>query len=91
METGNNLRGLVLSRFKSISSFAIVIGWKRTKASRIINGTQKPDIQDIQDLTKCLDIDTISLFMSIFFAPLSTMWTAAQQTDNLHNKMKIEM
>ena len=68
------LRGVILSRYKTIGAFAKAIGWKRTKASRIINGVQDPDMTDIQEITKLLEIKTQETFIDIFFAPLSTMW-----------------
>ena len=48
------LRGVVFSRYKTLEDFAKAIGWKRNKASRIINGIQQPDIDDIIELTKVL-------------------------------------
>lgn len=70
------LRGLIMSKYKTITEFSEAIGWKRNKASRIVNGIQDPDIQDIEDLTRILEIESPEVFMRIFFAPLSTMWTA---------------
>lgn len=70
-----NLRGMVVSKFKTIGAFADAIGWKRNKASRIVNGIQEPDITDIQEMTRVLEIDSQDAFIHIFFAPLSTMWT----------------
>lgn len=69
------LRGLVLSKYKTIGDFAKAIGWKRNKASRIVNGKQYPNTEEIQKITACLNINSADLFVNIFFAPLSTMWT----------------
>lgn len=76
-----NLRGMVLSKYKTIGEFAAAVGWKRNKASRIINGVQKPDITDIQDMTKALGIDSPEMFMHVFFAPLSTIWTTGDNNE----------
>ena len=69
------LRGAVISKYKTIGNFANAIHWKRTKASRIINGIQSPDVLEIQALADCLNITDSATFMLIFFAPLSTKWT----------------
>lgn len=64
------LRGVVLSKYKTIGEFSEAIGWQRNKSSRILNGIQTPDINDIEEITQCLEIDTVNDFMQIFFAPL---------------------
>lgn len=75
-----NYRGIVLSKYKSISDFAKAIGWSRNKASRILNCKQEPDSQDIIDLTKLLKIPSQEEFFAIFFAELSTMWTDSKKS-----------
>lgn len=72
----NTIRGIVLSNYKSISAFAREIGWGRQKAQRIINGIQEPTLSDIEKMASLLNIKTIEAFTSIFFANLSTLWTA---------------
>lgn len=71
------LRGVVLSRYKTIGDFAEAIKWKRNKASRVLNGVQQPDAEDIQQMAKCLEINSADAFMQIFFRSLSTLWTNA--------------
>jgi len=73
------LRGAVMSKHKTIGSFANEIGWKRNKASRIINGVQEPTTQDIQEITKCLEITSFNVFQQIFFPSMSTLWTNDQK------------
>ena len=68
-------RGLVFSKYKNISEFASAIGWSRNKASRIINGIQKPDANDMEKMAEALDIKTPEAFMGIFFRNLSAKWT----------------
>jgi plasmid maintenance system antidote protein VapI len=70
-----NLRGAVMSKYKTIGEFANEIGWNRNKASRIVNGVQDPDIEDIQKITKVLGIESKDVFLNIFFSSLSTLWT----------------
>lgn len=78
MENILTLRGAVLSKYKTIGAFANAVGWKRNKASRIINGVQEPNSVEIQEITACLEIDNSQVFMQIFFTSLSTMWTNKQ-------------
>lgn len=68
----NQIRGAVFSKFSSIQSFSNAIGWKRNKASRIINGIQRPSGEDMEQMAKCLNIQDASTFVSIFFPSLST-------------------
>ncbi|MBO5987293.1 MAG: helix-turn-helix transcriptional regulator [Lachnospiraceae bacterium] len=68
----NQIRGTVFSRFNSIESFAREIGWKRNKASRIVNGIQRPSADDMEQMAKCLKIPDAQAFCSIFFPGLTT-------------------
>lgn len=69
----NSIRGAVFSMFNSISAFANAIGWGRNKASRILNGTQKPTIEDMEQIADCLKISDAQRFVSIFFPEKFTM------------------
>ncbi len=77
MKSIMTLRGLVLSKYRTIGNFADRVGWKRNKASRILNGKQKMDIEDIEKMAQCLEINSQKVFMQIFFDRLSTLWTEA--------------
>lgn len=70
------LKGLILKKFYTISAFADNVGWKRNKASRIINGLQEPTIPDIVTIADALDLSEREFF-DIFFSSLSTMCTSA--------------
>lgn len=74
MET-NVLRGMIVEQYKTIGAFADAVGWKRNKASRILNGVQEMDISEIQDVTAALGIESVEEFMRLFFPRLSTKWT----------------
>lgn len=63
----NPIRGAVFSKFPSILAFAKAIGWKRTKASRIVNGVQRPTVDDAERIAECLEIADAGTFVSIFF------------------------
>lgn len=75
MENENKIRGAVFSKYPSIEAFAKQVGWKRNKASRIINGVQKPSADDIEQMANCLEITNAELFVSIFFPGVFTMRT----------------
>jgi len=68
----NPIRGAVFSKFNSIASFADAVGWKRNKASRILNGIQRPSADDMEQMADCLNIQDATAFVSIFFPQLST-------------------
>ena len=68
----NAIRGAVFSKFSSIISFANAIGWKRNKASRIVNGIQNPSVEDMEQMAECLSISDAMTFVSIFFPGVFT-------------------
>lgn len=68
----NAIRGAVFSKFNSIASFARAMNWKQNKASRILNGHQKPTAEDMEQIASCLHIADADTFCSIFFPTLST-------------------
>lgn len=72
-----NFRGLIFSKYKNITEFASAVGWTRNKASRIANGIQEPDAEDMEKMADALDITSPEQFMHIFFRSLSTKWTKA--------------
>lgn len=70
----NELRGIILTKFPSITSFAKAMKWDRKKASRIINHLQKPSASDMERMASCLNIQDADLFVHIFLPSVSTMW-----------------
>jgi len=61
------IRAAVYSKFKNISEFAAAIGWTRQKASKIVNGAQRPTASEMEEMAKCLEIANPDDFMKIFF------------------------
>ena len=51
-----SLRGLVYTKFRSISEFASAIGWTRQKATNIVSGSQIPSLSDADKMSKALDV-----------------------------------
>ncbi len=74
MET-KNFRGIVLNKYRSIADFSHAIGWSYRKAYSIVNGTQDPNVDDVRQMAEVLDLQSKDEFISIFFAPLSTLWS----------------
>lgn len=70
----NKLRGAIMTRYKTIGDFATDLKWSRNKASRIVNGVQEPNIEDIKKIAVVLGIKEQQDFIDIFFEELSTMW-----------------
>ena len=70
----NEIRGIVLSKFVSISSFARAMHWDRKKASRIVNQVQKPNAEEMEQMANCLEIQDVYSFVHIFLPSLSTKW-----------------
>lgn len=70
----NRLRGEVLTKFASITSFAKAIKWDRKKASRIVNRVQRPTVDDLEQMSECLGIHDAESFMRIFLPWIPTMW-----------------
>lgn len=81
MNSRITLRGLVLSKYRTITDFSNAIGWKRNRSGRILRGEQELSMNDIIDLTLTLDIDDRDLFDNIFFPQLSTKWTNRNATN----------
>ena len=70
----NNLRGLVMTKYPNITSFAKAMKWDRKKASRIVNRVQKPTASDMEQMAECLDIHDANTFVHIFLPTVPTMW-----------------
>jgi len=66
------IRGLVFSKYNSISDFADAIGWERNKASRIVNMKQPPSKKDMEEMIVVLDIPQASV-APVFFGSMFTM------------------
>ena len=49
-------RGIVYSRYKSISAFSDSIGWTRQKGTNIVNGITEPSLDDVDTRAKALGL-----------------------------------
>ena len=66
----NELRGLVLTRFRSISEFARELNWDRKKASRIVNRVQDPTVADMEQMAAALKVLDPTVFCRVFLPNL---------------------
>ena len=66
------LRGLVISRFGTLTNFAKALGWSERKVSYIISGKQEASASDIEAMAAQLSIDIPEEMRRIFFATPST-------------------
>lgn len=74
--TQMNLRGVILSQYKSIAEFSRKIGWDQKKTGQIVNGTRKPTADDMVVIAKAAGFaNDCNLFIRFFFPELSTKWT----------------
>ena len=57
-ETLENIkfRGVVYNKYASISDFSRAIGWTRQKGSNIVNGITEPSLDDVDKMSKALDM-----------------------------------
>ena len=70
----NELRGRVLAKHQSISSFARALNWDRKKASRIVNRQQKPTAKDMEDMAVELEVKDGDTFVRLFLPSIPTKW-----------------
>ncbi len=68
------LRGTIFAKYRTIKEFSDAIGWQRNKSSRILNGSQEPDSDDMRALVVLLQL-TPEEFIDIFFAEQFTKCT----------------
>ena len=70
----NELRGLVLSKYPSITAFADALKWDRKKASRIINHVQTPSVDDMYKMAELLSVRDCYTFCRVFLPSFTTLW-----------------
>lgn len=70
----NELRGAVMTKFPSITSFADALKWDRKKASRVVNRVQKPSAEDMESMADLLDVHDPATFIRLFLPSVSTKW-----------------
>ena len=69
MSEQNKLRGLVVSRYGSISKFSRSIGWSGAKTYRLVTGVQEPNAAEIAVLAEALAITDPKELVELFILP----------------------
>lgn len=65
------LRGVIISKYGNLDSFAKDVGWSHRKVSYIVNGKQEPTASEIELMADKLEIEVPDLFRQIFFCSCS--------------------
>ncbi len=83
------LRGVVVSKFGSVSKMAKALHWSNGKARRIVRGEQLPNANDIEDMAAVLEIENAVEFVRVFFPEQSTKWIKNGKEVSLGGGMQI--
>lgn len=67
----NMLRGAICARYKTEAACARALGWRRQKLNYITNRKRMPDVRDVNDLAKALDLD-VGTLIDFFLSGAST-------------------
>lgn len=65
-EPNMKLRSAIYGKFKNETEFAAAIGWSRQKVNKMTNGQYEPDLNEVNDIAKALEMDfyeTANLFL----------------------------
>ena len=63
----NNLRGRIISMYRSVQSFARAVNWSNRKAYDIVNGRQEATGKDIDVMCKALNVQIPDEMRNLFF------------------------
>lgn len=59
-------RGMVVSKFKSISAFAKALGWTPGKTNRVVNNLDRATVADFVQMIRVLGITDMETVRTIF-------------------------
>lgn len=65
------LRGLIYGKFKNEAQCAEALSWPRQKLNKITTGAKNPDIEELNELSKCLGVP-LQQMANIFLLKKST-------------------
>ncbi len=68
-------RGLIFGRYRNIKEFSNAIGWNRSKTSRVLNGTQEPNSDEMREFAELFGLSADE-FIEIFFDGAFTKCTS---------------
>jgi len=64
-----DLRGLIVSKYRSVLNFSKVLNWSSRKAYDIVNRKQEPTGKDIESMCDALDVVIPAYMRKLFFSP----------------------
>lgn len=64
-QASNPLRGIVLSRYRSISEAAKGIGMTRFRLTDIVNGAVSPTVDEVLDLTSACGVEVSDVLAAV--------------------------
>ena len=63
----NNLRGRIISMYRSVQNFAHAVNWSNRKAYDIVNGRQEMTGKDIDVMCDALNVQIPDEMRNLFF------------------------
>ncbi len=63
----NNLRGRIISKYKTVLNFGKYLHWSARKTYDIVNGKQEPTAKDIEAMCAALDVEIPEDMRLLFF------------------------
>ena len=63
----NNLRGKIISMYRSVQNFARAVNWSNRKAYDIVNGRQEATGKDIDVMCSALNVQIPDEMRNLFF------------------------
>lgn len=66
----NNLRGRIISKYRSVLNFGKALRWSTRKTYDIVNGKQEPTAKDIEAMCEALDVVVPEDMRLLFFCEL---------------------
>lgn len=79
------LRGAIAERYKTQSAFAKAIGWSDNKVSRLMTGKHSPDMEEISEITRALDLSK-ERYIDIFYLPIASTNGDEKQKGAVHER-----
>jgi hypothetical protein len=63
----NNLRGLIIAKYRTILAFANAVKWSKRRTYDLLNGRQEMTLADMETICEALEIVLPSDIRSLFF------------------------
>lgn len=66
-KTNYKLNSLIYGKYKNQAQMSDAMGWPRGRLNKIVNGLKEPDLDEVNEIAKALDV-TLSDIANIFLA-----------------------